>query len=108
MKTSCDCGRTLHPAKLYPLYCACGRKHDGDELPEPSQCQHRGERIGRADCGCAGSPAIYHCSIHGLAMEHKLKPGKVRATIGGEKQCVEMAYCSFCPDDTRELTTDPR
>ena len=59
-------------------------------------CAHRGEVIGKADCGCSGSPKVYQCSLHTYAMEHKLKPGKVSFTSPEGKQRVEMSYCSGC------------
>lgn len=71
------------------------RKPKRRERPEPV-CLHRGAIAGKADCGCSGSPVVYHCSIHTYAMEHKLKPGKVQVSIDNVKQSVDVGYCSFC------------
>lgn len=64
-------------------------------LAKPT-CLHRGDVLGKADCGCSGSPVVYHCSIHTYAMEHKLKPGKVTFTADGVKQSVDVEYCFGC------------
>jgi uncharacterized protein YqiB (DUF1249 family) len=31
--------------------------------PKPSVCVYRGDRVGKAVCGCQGSPVIYRCNV---------------------------------------------
>jgi hypothetical protein len=64
--------------------------------PPPPVCVHRGEVIGKASCGCAGSPEVYACSVHTYAMERKLKPGRVKVATEAEKKYVDVGYCSGC------------
>ena len=64
--------------------------------PPPPVCVHRGEVVGKASCGCAGSPDVYACSIHTYAMERKLKPGRVKVATEAEKKYVNVGYCSDC------------
>lgn len=61
-------------------------------------CVHRGEVLGKAGCGCSGSPKVYQCGIHGVVMEHKLKPGLVTFSTDAGKQTVDMSYCFLCED----------
>lgn len=64
-----------------------------------SRCIHRGEAIGVADCGCCGNPRVSQCTVHGMCMIRKLKPGQVTVEISGERKRVEMAYCNRCADN---------
>lgn len=68
--------------------------------PDPI-CIHRGEVAGNAKCGCCGSQVVYACELYGLAMDRKLKPGKVPIELSdGSKHCADMRYCSGCEDFT--------
>jgi hypothetical protein len=67
------------------------------KLPDPV-CIHRGDKIGTADCGCAGKPVVYQCGVHGFAMDRKLKPGRVPIVTGEGKQHCDVAYCNVCDD----------
>jgi len=68
-------------------------------------CVHRGDKIGTADCGCAGKPKVYQCSIHGLAMDRKLKPGLVPVVTSIGKQHFNVAYCNACGDFATKETS---
>jgi len=104
MSAKCACGRSLYSARLYPLHCDCGKKHFCDDMPPAANqstepvCVHRGDKIGTADCGCAGKPKVYQCGIHGFAMDRKLKPGKVPVVTNIGKQHFDVAYCNACGD----------
>jgi hypothetical protein len=67
------------------------------KLPDPA-CVHRGDKIGTADCGCAGKPVVYQCGIHGFAMDRKLKPGRVPVVMEHGKHQVDVRYCNACDD----------
>ena len=65
----------------------------------PTVCVHRGGVLGKAGCGCEGSPVVYQCGLYEYAMEHKVKPGKMKfKSEDGAKHTVEMHYCSGCDD----------
>lgn len=66
--------------------------------PAEPICVHKGEALGKVNCGCSGSSQVYQCSVHTYAMEHKLKPGRVRIIIDGVKQFVDVGYCAGCDD----------
>jgi hypothetical protein len=73
-----------------------GREFRAIRRQPPPLCVHRGAEIGKADCGCSGSPKVYECSVHTYAMEHKLKPGKVTFVTKDGKQASDMGYCFAC------------
>jgi len=62
-------------------------------------CTHRGSELGILDCGCAGKPKVFDCSIHGVCSLRKMKPG-VDGYIppSGEKVPADITYCNRCPD----------
>lgn len=98
----CDkCKRVLPVELPGRVRCLCGHVFYCDGAKNQAECIHRGDVAGTADCDCAGKPKVFQCDIHGLAMEHKFKPGKIRVDIGGKKSTVEMAYCSFCKDERK-------
>jgi hypothetical protein len=67
-----------------------------------TECTHRGNLIGTADCGCAGNLKVYQCGIHGFAMDRKLKPGKVLVAMEHGKHRVDVRYCNACDDFTTD------
>jgi hypothetical protein len=67
-----------------------------------SNCTHRGNLIGTADCGCAGNLKVHQCGIHGFAMDRKLKPGKVLVAMEHGKHRVDVRYCNACDDFTTD------
>jgi hypothetical protein len=89
------CGKRLPVDVAGVIRCTCGHRFSTYQV-QRLPCVYKGVFAGYADCGCQGNTAVYQCGIRSLCMDRKLKPGKVKAVIGGNKQCVEMAYCNDC------------
>jgi hypothetical protein len=63
--------------------------------PLPVVCQHRGELLGDADCGCAGKPKVYHCTLLGKPCTPK-SVGKPIVRIKGGPRIESPQACSVC------------
>jgi hypothetical protein len=61
----------------------------------PVVCQHRGELLGDADCGCAGKPKVYHCTLLDRPCTPK-SVGKPIARIKGGPRIESPQACSVC------------
>lgn len=94
------CNRELPVEVQGRVMCLCGHAFSCGDPTRPVKCTYLGSAVGIADCGCSGSPKVFACGLHGLSMDRKLKPGRVRVDIEGEKSVVEMAYCNSCDDYT--------
>lgn len=100
MKPRCKCGRILHPARLYPLYCVCGHKHLGEPVSSPPRseaCTHLGEQVGIADCDCATKPRVYVCDLHGICLPRMTVTAAVAKMDDGTRATVRHS-CIRCSD----------
>jgi hypothetical protein len=61
----------------------------------PVVCQHRGELLGDADCGCSGKPKVYHCTLLGKPCTPK-SVGKPIVRIKGGPRIESPQACSVC------------
>ena len=92
-----------YPDKGKPIRCICKAggsksKTSGEYNPQ-WPCTHRGSELGILDCGCAGKPKVFDCSVHGVCSLRKMKPGvDGYLTPSGEKVPAEITYCNRCPD----------
>ena len=72
----CDCGTNFGDDLIFPIRCSCGLVHEYDRpdtmtadeavalliAKNSRRCDHLGDRIGRADCGCSGVRPVHYCS----------------------------------------------
>ena len=81
--------------------CNCDgvqRKASGEYNPQ-WPCTNRGSELGILDCGCAGKPKVFACSIRGVCSLRKMKPGvDGYLDSSGEKVPAMITYCNRCPD----------
>jgi hypothetical protein len=67
-------------------------------------CQHLGEELGLADCGCGGKPMIYHCNLlNKPCMKNSVSKPVSRV---GDKKISRPQVCSLC--DHFEPTDNPQ
>ena len=95
----------LKPPRVYPVFCACGRKIESEyemiqgTVDTSDKCKHEGELYGKVDCGCQGDVDVFKCGKHGLAARQKRKPNmNTIITLSGEKQSWNPVYCAGCDD----------
>jgi hypothetical protein len=67
-------------------------------------CQHLGEELGLADCGCGGKPMIYHCNLLNKPCM-KTSVSKPVSRVG-DKRISRPQVCSLC--DHFEAKGSPR
>jgi hypothetical protein len=75
--------------------------------PKQTGCRHRGQLIGAADCGCAGKPKVYHCTLLGKPCTPK-SAGKPIVRIVDGPRIESPMPCSICehyqPIDSTSIT----
>lgn len=102
MITCPSCNRSYKiKVSVWPLHCACGTRifESGEAAtrePIETVCKYRGNEIGKMDCGCAGEPTVYQCTLFDLPCStRKLKPGQQYGQIGGQRIEVDL-FCNSC------------